>query len=92
LAPACVSYDFSETSSLEVAGNSTITGHSSKTDLLYGPYVSAMLRYDFNPQWGIYVGAQFQSLTDQEQSVGGRSAKLDQGSTFYGTAGLTFRF
>ena len=92
LAPSSVSYDFSETTTLDTGGTLVESGHSSRTKVLYGPYVSAMARYDFNPSWGVYIGAQFQSLTSMEQSVAGRSAKLDQGATFYGTAGITFRF
>ncbi|MDB6125531.1 MAG: hypothetical protein JWQ71_4524 [Pedosphaera sp.] len=92
LAPACVDYDFSETTLLASGGKSLASGHSSKTDLLYGPYVSAMLRYDFSERWGVYVGAQFQSLTDLRQSTGGHSATLDQGATVYATVGASWRF
>jgi hypothetical protein len=92
LAPTTVDYDFSETAAL--AGGDTITenGHSSKTKLLYGPYVGGMLRYNFNKNWGVYVGARFQNLTSLDQSVGGRTARLDPGATFYGSAGASWSF
>jgi hypothetical protein len=92
LAPAVVDYDFSETATL--AGGDTITesGHSSKTELLYGPYAGAMLRYDFNRCWGVYVGARFQNLTDLEQSVGSRTARLNPSATVYATAGVSWKF
>ena len=92
LAPASVDYDFSETTRLAGGGTSVARGHSSKTELLYGPYVSAMLRYDFTERWGVYVGAQFQSLTDLEQSVGTHRARLDQGATVYAIVGASWRF
>ena len=92
LAPASVDYDFSESARVAGGGTTLTSGHSSKTELLYGPYVSAMLRYDFNEHWGVYVGAQFQSLTDLKQSIGGRSARLDQGATVYGIVGTSFKF
>jgi hypothetical protein len=92
LAPASVDYDFSETTTQAGGGTTVASGHSSKTGLLYGPYVSGMLRYDFNKRWGVYVGAQFQSLTDLVQSIGGRTARLDQGVTVYGVAGASWRF
>lgn len=92
LAPASVDYEFSETTTLPGGGTSVASGHSSKSELLYGPYVSGMLRYDFNESWGVYVGAQFQSVTDLEQSIGGRTARLDQGVTLYGTVGASWRF
>ena len=92
LAPTMVDYDFSETGSLAGGGTFEASGHSSKTELLYGPYVSGMLRYDFTKSWGIYVGAQFQSLTDLEQSIGDRTARLDPGATVYVTVGASWRF
>ena len=67
-------------------------GHISKTDLLYGPYVGATLRYDFTHRWGVYLGAQFQRLTDMELSSGAHTAKLDPGATVYLTAGLSYKF
>ena len=92
LVPAVVDYDFSETATLAGGGTFQESGHSSKTKLLHGPYVSGTLRYDFSEHWGVYVGAQFQSLTDMKQSIGGRTARLTPGPTVYGTAGISFRF
>jgi hypothetical protein len=91
LAPTTVDYDFSETVTL-ASGTFAASGHSSKTKLLYGPYVGGMLRYAFNKTWGVYVGAQFQNLTDLEQSVGGHTARLDPGATVYGTVGASWSF
>lgn len=92
LAPACVDYDYSESVTFAGGSPTTVNGHSSKSDLLYGPYVSAMLRYDFSGNWGVFAGAQFQNLTDLKLSTGGRTATLDQGATVYLTAGATWRF
>jgi len=92
LAPASINYDFSETTTSAGGGTSVASGHSSKTELLYGPYVSGVLRYDFTERWGVYVGAQFQSLNDLEQSIGGRTARLDPGATAYGVVGASWRF
>lgn len=92
LAPTTVDYDFSETDTLASGVGFTTTGSSSKSRLLYGPYVGATLRYDFNTQWGVYVGAQFQNLTSLEQSVGSRSGRLDPGTTVYATVGVTWKF
>ena len=51
-----------------------------------------MLRYDFNARWGVYAGAQFQSLTDLQQAIGSRTGRLDPGATAYGTVGVTWKF
>jgi hypothetical protein len=91
LAPTIVDYDFSETATL-AGGTFMESGHSSKTELLYGPYVGAMLRYDFDKCWGVYVGARFQNLTDLSQSIGSRTARLDAGATVNLTAGASWRF
>jgi len=92
LAPTTVDYDFSETATLAGGGVISENGHSSRTALLYGPYVGAMLHYDLNESWGVFVGARFQNLTDLNQSIGGRTAQLDPGVTLYATAGLTWKF
>jgi len=92
LAPAMVDYDFSETATLAGGGVISESGHSSKTKLLYGPYVGAMLRYDFDKCWGVYVGARFQNLTDLNQSIGSRTARLDPSVTVYATAGISWKF
>jgi hypothetical protein len=93
LAPTKVDYDFSETGVL-AAGGGVITesGHSSKTKLLYGPYVGAMLHYDLSKCWDVYVGARFQHLDKLDVSSGGHTAQLDPGLTVYATAGLTWKF
>lgn len=92
LAPTYVEYDFSETVTLAGGDVFEATGHSSETEWLYGYYLSALLRYDFNERWGVYVGAQFQSLTDLKLSAGSRTARLDQDATVYGTIGASWRF
>ena len=88
LAPASIDYDFTETS----VSSGTTSGHSSKTGLLYGPYVGGTIRYDFTKHWGVYAGVQFQSLTSLEQSIGTHTARLDPGATVYGTLGLNWSF
>ena len=92
LAPSSVDYDFSETTTLAGGGTSVASGHSFNNELLYGYYVSAMLRYEFNKGWGVYVCAQFQSLNDLTQSVGNHTARLDQNATVYGVVGASWRF
>ena len=90
LAPAVLDYTFPETDSS--AGVLSTGGQASKTGLLYGPFVGATLRYDFSKHWGVYVGAQFESLTDLDVTSGSHSARLDPGAMVYGTAGVTYRF
>ena len=81
LAPAFVDYEYNETTTRPGAATLVERGHSSKSDLLYGPYAAATLRCDFSPQWGVYLGAQYQHLNSLEQSVAGRTARLEQDAT-----------
>jgi hypothetical protein len=90
-APTLIEYNLSETTTL-ASGTTTIRGDSEKSDLLYGNYLSGVLRYNFTPQWSIYAGAQYQTLNDLEQTVAEHTARLDQGSTFFGVAGVSFKF
>jgi len=91
LAPAIVNYDFSESYTTS-GGTSTVSGHSSRTELLYGFFMSGKITYDFTKHWGIYVGAQYQSLTDMKLSTGTHTAFLDPGATINGTIGVVWSF
>jgi hypothetical protein len=92
LAPAIIDYDFSESIALQGGQTFATRGHSSKTDLLYGHYINALLRYNFNDHWSLYGGGQFQTLNDLEQTIGTRTARLDAGSTLHGVLGVSWRF
>jgi hypothetical protein len=92
LAPAIINYDFKEAIALQGGQSFSTRGHSSKTDLLYGHYVTALLRYSFNDHWSVYGGGQFQTLNDLEQTTGSRTARLDAGSTLHGVLGVSWRF
>jgi hypothetical protein len=92
LAPAMIDYDFSEAITLQGGQTFSTRGHSTKTDLLYGHYLNALLRYSFNDHWSVYGGGQFQALNDLEQTTGTRTARLDAGSTLHGVLGLSWRF
>ena len=93
VAPTKIDYDYQETATLSGSGATfSASGHSSKTKFLFGPYVGATLRYDFTKQWGVYVGARFQNLTDLQQTTGTRKASFDPGSTFFGTVGASYHF
>jgi hypothetical protein len=92
LAPTKIDYEFSET--LSIAGGPSITtrGDSDATDLLYGNYVAAALRYDFTRQWGVFAGVQYQTLNELEQTVKRRTARLEQDGNVVGVAGVSWRF
>ena len=92
LAPALLDYQFEEEIALESGRTRSARGAASKTDLLYGNYVGGVVRFQITEQWGVYAGAQYETVNEWEQSINNRTATLDPGSTFYGVAGVTFRF
>jgi hypothetical protein len=92
LSPAMIDYEFSESVSLESGRSTLVRGKSTKEDLLYGNYVAGTLRYQFTKNWGVYAGAQFQTLNDLEQTVRNRTARLESGATFHGVAGVSYKF
>ena len=91
-ATTSVDYDFSESTALQSGRTITSGGSSHKNDLLYGHYVSGVVRYDFSEHWGVYGGAQFQHLNELEQTTAGRTARLEQDATLFGVAGVSWRF
>jgi hypothetical protein len=92
LMPGSVDYDFTETTLLAGGGVGVTTGHSSRAELLYGFYAGATFRYDFSNSWSAYLGGRFQSLNSLEQTVAGRTARLDQNATLHATVGVSYRF
>ena len=85
-------YDFSETTTVGAGAPVTEREDSDTTDLLYGNYVAGTLHYNVWRGWGIFAGAQFVTLNELEQTVAGRTATLEQDSTLYGVAGVSFTF
>ena len=92
LAPTSLEYRFTETTTPTGGAPATLSGSDSTTELLYGAYLSALVDYAINEQWGVFASAQFQTLNDLEQSAAGHTAELDAGSTFFGVLGLRYRF
>ena len=92
LAPTRIDYEFSETRTIAGGAPISTQEEADESDLLYGNYVGATLRYDFSRQWGVFAGAQYQTLNELEQTVAGRTARLEQDGTVVGVAGVSWRF
>lgn len=90
VAPTRLNFYYDEIGSM--IGGHSIDGHASKSRVLYGPYVSVNLRYDYNESWSVFAGAQYQSLNDMNLSAGSRVARFDTGNTVNLTAGVMLRF
>lgn len=92
LAPTSLDYRYTEITTPTGGSPATGTGSSSKTELLYGAYVSAFVDFAFNERWSLFGGAQFQHLNEMEQTVNGHTATLDPGATFFGVFGVRIKF
>ena len=92
LTPASVDYGFTETTLLAGGGTGVARGYFSHDELLYGFYAGATLQCDFSHHWGAYIGGRFQHLNSMEETVAGRTARLDLGATIQATIGIRYRF
>ncbi len=85
-------YKFNETAVFSDGGQATNHGDIGATDLVYGGYVAATIKYHPASNWDIYVGAQFMPLGDALVSGGGRQARLDLSTGAYLSAGINWPF
>jgi hypothetical protein len=76
------------------AGGATLRqrGSGSNTDVLYGGYVSATIRYAFDKHWSVFLGGQYTGLTGYETSARGQKLELDLSVTASATAGVSYSF
>lgn len=68
------------------------TQFSNKTELLSGYYANIDAVWALNERSGIFAGVSYEKLGDYTQSVGGRTAKIDLGSTAGIRGGLNIKF
>ena len=76
----------------QTAGNSGPSGSGNDTDILWGGYVSATMLYQVDDHWGLFSGAQYQSLGTYEHRFGGRKVELDLRRSIFITVGLSYTF
>jgi hypothetical protein len=64
----------------------------SKTDVLFGGYLSATIHYAINECWDVFVGGQYIGLCDYEVQARGQRVKIDLSKTAHFVAGLSYSF
>jgi hypothetical protein len=64
----------------------------SKTDMVFGGYVSGTIRYAIDEHWGVFVGGQYMGLTDYDTKAGGQKVEIDFARTASATFGVSFLF
>jgi hypothetical protein len=68
------------------------SGSGSNTDVVFGGYLSAVIRYAITEQWGVYLGGQYLGLTDYEVKAGNQKVQLDFARTAAANMGVSFSF
>lgn len=93
---ADLDYAFNEAWSLTTPVNSrsdfSRSGSMSSLDLLWGGYARLNLRYEFNEHWAAEVGAQYQHMGSEANSVNGKTANLRMGTVLSVNGGVSYSF
>ena len=87
-------YDYDETVTINGVGSHN-EGSFGATDMVYGGYVNAMVKYhivDNGRNAYLFLGAQYTPTTAAHISSGGRSAHLDLSGQVYISAGMGWPF
>jgi hypothetical protein len=88
-----VNGDFSVRQNVSTGGTSKFQSASgSNTDVVFGGYLSALIRYAIDEHWGVFVGGQYLGLTDYEAKAGGQKIEIDFARTANATMGVSFSF
>ncbi len=68
-------------------------GAGGNTDVLFGGYASASLRYAINEQWGVFVSGQYMGLADRYTATArGQKVELDLARTAFVALGVSYSF
>lgn len=95
LAAAFVGTNYEVLESMEIPGLAApivTTEEEETTEVLTGFYGAGALEYWMTDRTNAYAGAAYESLDSYQQSVNGRTAEIDVGSTITVRLGLTTRF
>jgi hypothetical protein len=74
-------------------GTTHQVGSGGDTDVLFGGYASASIRYAMNERWGVFVSGQYMGLAEcYTASARGQQIELDFTRTAFFAGGVTFSF
>ncbi len=69
------------------------SGSGGNTEVLFGGYMSASIRYAINERWGVFVSGQYMGLADcYSASARGQQIELDFTRTAFFAAGVSYTF
>jgi len=86
--------EFSYRQTVATTGGSTRyqSGSGSNTDVVYGGYLSAVIRYAINENWGLFLGGQYLGLTSYDAKAGNQKIEIDFATTAHANMGVSFSF
>jgi len=73
-------------------GSSFQNGSASKSDVMFGGYVSVVIHWAITDQWGAFVGGQYMGLTDYTLKARATKVELDFTRTASFIGGVSFSF
>jgi hypothetical protein len=68
------------------------SGHGHDSALRFGYYLAANAEYQFNEDWSLVGGVQYQSLSDYQKAIAGRDVEINLRNSIFVTLGLSYRF
>lgn len=83
---------WNETITLPNMSTLASAGRRNQDALLWGGYVGANVVWDFDEDWSLVGGVQYQNLGKYERIFSGRSIELDLSNSFFVTLGLSWKF
>ena len=84
-------FSFSEATTTAL-GTIARNGHSSETDVLFGPYLMGQFITEFSDQVQFFAGVQYYVLGDTSLTAGSKQAVLKMDQSLFVHAGLGFSF
>jgi hypothetical protein len=74
------------------SGTTRERGSGSETDLLYGGYVSGLVRFAINECWSVFVGGQYLGLSCYSAEARGQEVELTFDTMVNATVGFSYSF
>lgn len=94
LAPATGTFSYRDAAQDAGSGATLLelSGRENVSELLVGGYIEALVGYEFDRNWSIHAGFQYQYLEDLEAGRNGRAVGVTLGEAVYATVGVGYRF
>lgn len=83
---------WNETITLPDTSTTASVGRRNKDALLWGGYLGANVVWDFDKDWSLVGGVQYQNFGKYERAFAGRAVEVDLSNSLFITLGLAWKF